>query len=295
MDLSQLKTFVDVHRAGGFAPVAKDRGVSPSSISRAIASLERSLEVRLFQRTTRRLSPTEAGDAFLNRVLPLIEEMESACAEASEGTKHPSGRLRVTASVSFGQMCIVPRLKAFRTAYPDIDMDLILSDAQIDLLAERIDLAVRHGPLSDSGMIARKLTDVRYRLVTSPDYLLNAPSIKHPDEVSQHPCIAFSYEGFRTRWQFRQTGQRREITIAPAITVSNAMAIRQCARDGLGLALLADWTIERDLETGQLVELLPNWQAAGASFDSSIWLVFPSRRFIPAKTRAFADFLAHQR
>ncbi len=291
MDLTQLKTFVDVHRSSGFAPVAKDRGVSPSSISRAIASLEASLEVRLFQRTTRQLSPTEAGDAFFRRVLPLVEELEDACAEASEGTTHPSGRLRVTCSVSFGQICIAPRLKAFRTAFPDIELDLILSDAQIDLLAERIDLAVRHGPLAESGLVARKFSDVRYRLVASPDYLLGTEPIENPTDVSGHPCIAFSYDGFRTRWQFRSGEQSHEIAIAPTITASNAVTIRQCARDGLGLALLADWTIERDLRAGRLVEILPEWQAAGASFDSSIWLVFPSRRFVPAKTRAFADFL----
>lgn len=291
MDLGQLRTFVDVHRSGGFAPVAKDRGVSPSSISRAIASLETALEVRLFQRTTRQLSPTEAGDAFYRRVLPLVEELEDACAEATEGTKRPSGRLRVTASVSFGQIRIAPRLKEFRTAFPDIELDLVLSDAQIDLLAERIDLAVRHGPLADSGMAARKLADVHYRLVASPDYLLDASPIEKPPDIADHPCIAFPYDGFRTRWQFRNKAETQEIAIAPAVTASNAGAILQCVRDGLGLALLADWTIGRDLDTGRLVELLPNWHAAGGQFENSIWLVFPSRKFIPAKTRAFADFL----
>ena len=293
MEIEQLETFAAVYRAGGFAPVARERNIAPSSISRAIAALEDALEVRLFQRSTRKLEPTDAGEAFYRRVLPLIEEFAAAQAEARDRAKGPAGRLRVTASVSYGQLCIVPRLAAFRVRYPDIQLDLLLSDAALDILAERIDLAVRHGPLADSSLVASRLMPVRYRVVASPAYLAAAAPIRTPADIAEHPCIAFSFGDYRSRWRFRRPSdaQPEEVAVTPALTLSNAAAIRLCARQGLGLALMADWTVRDDLAGGALVEVLPEYEAAGASFDSAIWLVFPSRRFLPAKTRAFADFL----
>lgn len=293
MEIEQLETFAAVYRAGGFAPVARERNLAPSSISRAIAGLEEALEVRLFQRSTRRLEPTNAGEAFYRRILPLIEELAAAQAEARDRAKGPAGRLRVTASVSYGQLCIVPRLAAFRARYPDVQLDLLLSDATLDILAERIDLAVRHGPLADSSLVASRLMSVRYRVVASPDYLTQAPPIRRPADIAAHPCIAFSFEGYRSLWRFRRPSdtEPEEVAVTPALTLSNAAAIRLCARQGLGLALMADWTLRDDLASGALVEVLPDYEAAGPSFDSAVWLVFPSRRFLPAKTRAFADFL----
>lgn len=134
---------------------------------------------------------------------------------------------------------------------------------------------------------------VRYQVVASPDYLAKAPPIRMPADIAGHPCIAFSFGDYRWRWCFRRPSDREpeEVAVTPALTLSNAAAIRLCARQGLGLALMADRTVRDDLASGALVELLPNYEAAGASFDSAIWLVFPSRRFLPAKTRAFADFL----
>lgn len=291
MNLEQLAAFVDVYRAGGFAPVAKERAVAPSSVSRAIAALEGQLEVRLFQRTTRRLQPTEAGEAFFRRIAPLIEEIDAARAELADRAGRPTGRLRVTASVSFGQICIVPLLAAFRERYPQVELELILSDAALDLVGERIDVAVRHGALADSSMIARRLAAVRYRVVASPKYLKHASTIGRPADLQSHPCIAFSYEGFRSQWRFRRNGAVETVEIAPAITVSNAAAIRDCALSGLGPALLADWTVAADLAAGRLVDVFPGYRAAGATFESAVWLVFPSRTYIPAKARAFADFL----
>lgn len=293
MEIEQLETFAAVYRAGGFAPVARERNLAPSSISRAIAGLEEALEVRLFQRSTRKLEPTDAGEAFYRRVLPLIEEFAAARAEARDRAKGPAGRLRITASVSYGQLCIVPRLAAFRARYPDIQLDLLLSDAALDILAERIDLAVRHGPLADSSLVASRLMPVRYRAVASPAYLAEAAPIREPADIAEHPCIAFSFGDYRSRWRFRRPSdaQPEEVAVTPALTLSNAAAIRLCARQGLGLALMADWTVRDDLASGALVEVLPAYEAAGASFDSAVWLVFPSRRFLPAKTRAFADFL----
>ena len=139
-----LQIFVEVIRQGSFAAVARDRNLDPSSVSRAIAGLEAELGVRLFQRTTRQLSPTEAGTAYFERIEPLVEEMQQANNLATDMSRQPKGTLRVTASVSFGQKCIVPLLPNFGTLYPDLTVDLLLTDAVVDLFAERIDVALRH-------------------------------------------------------------------------------------------------------------------------------------------------------
>lgn len=295
MKLDDLATFVAVYRAGGFAPVANERGVAPSSISRAIASLEAHLQTRLFQRTTRKLTPTEAGDAYYARVAAVVEELEAARAEAIDQTREPTGLLRVTASVSFGQIVIAPRLSAFRAAFPRITLELVLSDRPLDLVAERIDVAVRHGRLRDNTSISRKLMDVRYHLVASPRYLANAPPIHAPDDIAAHRTASFSYDAFRDTWRFRRADDAREVPIRPALIVTNAAALAQCVRDGAGLALLADWTIRDDLANGALVDVLPDWVGSGADVDPSVWLVFPSRAFVPAKTRVFGDFLLANR
>lgn len=186
---------------------------------------------------------------------------------------------------------LAPRLKAFRALYSDLAIDLVLSDDVVDLVAERIDLAIRHGSLSDSSLIATKLSDVCYRLVASPDYLSGAPKLSVPCDLAHHATIAFAYQNFCTQWTFTRAGKTESVSIAPQITLSNAAALRECARQGLGLALLADWTVMPDIESGRLVEPLADWSASGADQGSAIWLIWPSRRFVPAKVRAFVDWL----
>ena len=294
MNIEHLKTFVSVYRAKGFASVAKEQGVVPSSVSRAIAALEAQLTVRLFHRTTRRLTPTEAGETFFRRISLLMEEFDAACAVLADQSSRPSGRLRVTASVSYGQIVIVPKLKAFRLSYPDIDLELVLSDRCLDLVGERFDMAIRHGVLRDSSLVARKIRDVRYYVVASPEYLAHARRIRTPLDIAYHPTVTFSLDGFRMSWCFRKREKKTKetvVSLAPALVVSNAIAIRQVVREGVGLALLADWTIAEDLRNGSLVKVLPKWEVAGSSFDSAVWLVSPSRAYVPEKVRVFSELL----
>lgn len=292
MNFEQLSIFVRVFRAGGFAPVAADLNVAPSSISRAVSALEETLQARLFQRTTRKLTATAAGESLYRRIAPLLEELEAARTELVDAGRGPSGHLKVTASVSFGQIVIAPKLKRFHDQYKDISLELVLSDRTIDLIDERVDLAIRHGSLPDSSLIVRKLRDVHYFAVASPAYLVKAPPLDHPRDIAAHTVVTFSYDGFRSGWRFRNASETVRVPIRPAATVTNAIAIRQLARDGMGIALLADWTVETDLANGSLVRVLDNWTAAGASFESSVSMVFPSRAHIPEKTRVFMDFLS---
>jgi len=291
MDLEVLRTFIEVMQQGSFASVAKERNIDPSSVSRAISGLEKELGVRLFQRTTRKLSPTEAGISYCDRIAPMLEEMERA-KESIAASKEPQGTLRVTASVSFGLKCIVPLLAEFEDIYPDITVDLLLTDARLDLIAERVDLAIRLGQLQDSTLIIQKLMSTQYFVCGSPDYLKRHQKLTQPQDVADHNCLLFPLPGFRSCWIFRD-GQAAisRISVRGRTIISNAIALQECAIAGMGLALLPDWLIKQDLTANRLVRVLPHYQVTATDFETFGWLVYPSRSYIPLKVKVLIDFL----
>jgi DNA-binding transcriptional LysR family regulator len=292
MDLSVLQLFVEVVRQGSFAAVARDRHLDPSSVSRAIASLEQELGVRLFQRTTRQLSPTEAGTIYFERIEPLVEEMQQAINAAIDSSGQPQGILRLTTSVSFGQKCFVPLLPAFQALYPDLTIELLLTDAIIDLLAERIDAAIRLGRRADSALIAQPLMQTHYLVCASPQYLQQSGQPHHPSDIAQHHCLLFPLAGFRSRWIFRDRDRvTSEIPVQGRTIISSAIALQQCAIAGMGLALLPNWLIDDDLQAGRLVNVFPAYDVTATDFSTAAWLVYPSRAYVPLKVRLLAEFL----
>ena len=292
MDISVLKLFVEVMRQGSFAAVARDRNLDPSSISRAIAGLEKELGMRLFQRTTRQLSPTEAGTTYFEHIEPLVEEIQQANDVAADVSSQPKGKLRVTASVSFGLKCIVPLLSSFEALYPDLTVELLLTDAVVDLLAERIDVAVRLGLLADSTLIAQHLMRTRYWVCASPQYLKQRGQPQRPSELEYHDCVLFPLAGFCSRWIFRdRNGSTSEVPVGGRTIISNAIALQQCAIAGMGLALLPHWLIDTDLRAGTLVKVFSDYDVTATDFNTAAWLVYPSRAYVPRKVRVFIDFL----
>lgn len=293
MELYQIRSFVAVAQSGGFAAAADQMEVAPSSVTRAVAKLEASLGLRLLNRTTRSVTLTEAGEAFLKRILPSLDEIDAAVDIARTGASDLSGTLRVGASVSFGQAVIAPRLSQFSAAHPNLTVDLILSDTVTDIIADRIDIAIRHGALSDSSLIAQRLASVTYRLVASPNYLQRSPAINEPSDLRDHACLTYPYSAFRSSWSFSRNGEDKQVDIQPVARISNAVALAACVRSGMGLALLADWLVDDDLANGSLISVLPEWscRGAGAESDPSLWIVTPSRSFVPTKTQAFVQFL----
>ncbi|KAM3101473.1 LysR substrate-binding domain-containing protein [Phormidesmis sp. 146-12] len=292
MDISVLQLFVEVFRQGSFAAVARDRNLDPSSVSRAIAGLEAEIGIRLFQRTTRQLSPTEAGMTYFERVESLVEELHQATAIATDVSSQPKGKLRVTASVSFGLKCIVPLLTEFNRLYPDLTVDILLSDTIVDLFAERIDLAIRLGLLPDSALIAQQLMPTHYFVCASSDYLKRSEQLKNPVDLAQHNCLLFPFAGFRSRWIFKdQKGELSEVPVFGRTLISSAIALQHCAIAGMGLALLPNWLIGEDLQAGILINVFPDYEVTAADFSTAAWLVYPSRAYIPLKVRVFIDFL----
>ena len=292
MDLANLRLFVDVVRRGSFAAAARDHDLAPSSISRAIATLEDELATRLFQRTTRRLTLTEAGASYFERVAPLVEQLQDARDAATDAGHEPRGTLRATASVSFGQKCVLPVLPALLARYPKLSLDLVLTDAVVDMVADRIDVAVRLGRLPDSSLIAQKLAETPYIICASPDYLRRHGRPKRPAEIADHDCLLFPFGGFRTHWTFvDRAGRRQTVPVAGRAIITSAMALQECARNGMGIALLSRWLTDDDVAAGRLVDVFPSHRVTATDFKSAAWLVYPSRAYVPLKVRVFAEAL----
>lgn len=292
MKLDLLQLFVDVARAGGFAPVARARDLAPSSVSRAIAALEADLGVSLLTRTTRQVALTEAGDILLKRGEALLEDAEALTEALSALNETPRGTLRITASVAFAESVVVPRLVRFRAVHPGISLELHPSDRSLDLVAERLDLAIRHGPLPDSSLRVRKVSEARYLVVASPEYI-EERSIETPDDLESADHLCLTYGGHAEAWVFERENETRTQAVRPVLKTSSPLALRQAAMTGLGVALLADWCVADALEAGTLVRVLPDWnvRALGAEATSPIWLASPERSYVPRKVQAFTDFL----
>jgi DNA-binding transcriptional LysR family regulator len=292
MEIDTLTTFINVARHGSFAAVARTSNIDPSLISRAVAGLENELGFRLFQRTTRKMALTEAGALYLARVEAVVDELGDAHDAALALSSTPQGTLRLSASVAFGQTLIVPQLRKFRKTYPDIALELILSDDNLDLVEQQIDLAIRLAPSIDNDVICSKLIDTHYRVCASPDYLSTASPLSAPEDLSAHDALLFSLKDFRTRWIFRdRAGETTDISINGHITMTTALAIRDAMLAGLGPALLPNWLVDDDIAQGRCVQLFPDYDVTATTFETAAWFIYPSRQFLPNKVRVTVDFL----
>ncbi len=294
METHTLRLFVEVAQRNSFAAVARDRNIDPSSVSRAIAVLEAELGVRLVQRTTRAMELTEAGQLYLARVAPLVEELDRARDEVTSAKSDPLGTLRLTASVSFGQTCLVPLLPEFRARFPRLTLELLLTDANLDLVADRIDLAIRLAPSYGGDLIGTKLFQTRYRVFASRAYVEREGAPATPRDLSTRSCVLFGLPEFRSRWLFRRGTETVKVAVRGDLIISNALALRAALLDGLGPALLADWLLREDLAAGRVVDLFPDYEVTATTFDTAAWLLYPTRAYVPRKVRVTIDFLREQ-
>lgn len=299
MNLSELEVFVDVARRGSFVAVARERGLDPSSVSRSIAALEASVGAKLFRRTTRTMALTEAGSLYLARLPPVLDELVRMREEAASLRGEPVGTLRLTASVAFGEVCLVPLLAELTARYPRLKLELLLADDILDLVEQRIDLAIRLQPPDSADLKAVKLRTTRYRVVASPAYLRAQGRPKVPLELSTHRCLVFALPAFRARWLFRATQHRPDdatagdvdaVPIQTGLVISNALALRAAALAGLGPALLPDWLIEPEVQRRALVDVFPRHDVTATTFATGAWLIYPGGDTPPKKTRAVVDF-----
>jgi DNA-binding transcriptional LysR family regulator len=292
MDADSLKLFVEVARLGGFAAAARCYDLDPSSVSRTVAGLEAELGIRLFQRSTRKLSLTEAGNLYLSRVAPLVDELGYALEEALAASKGVTGILRMTASVAFGYQCLTPLLPEFRARYPQLKIEILMTDANLHLVNDRIDLAIRLGSHFEGEMVCTKLMATRYRICASPAYIQQHGAPQMPKDMINHPCLLLALPEFRNEWHFKdRKGKVQTIPISGDLVISNPLAQMRCVVEGMGPALLTDWLANEGLATGSLIDFFPHHHVSATSFDTGVWLLYPSRSYLPLKVRTMVDFL----
>ena len=292
MDIASLKTVLLVQSQGSLAGAARVLDIDPSSVSRIVAGVEAELGIRLFQRTTRRLTETEEGQTYLQRLAPLIDEMDAAQEAATGKRIQPAGLLRMTASVAFSYEMIVPLLPEFQSRFPDITIDLQGSDSNLDLVENGIDLAIRLAPAPKGDLISTRLVRTIYKVVASPEYMIGKDLADDPFNLQSLNCLRFALPSFQNQWRFQKNDDPPfSVPINGTLMISNALALRKAARMGMGVALLADWLIRDDLQTGRLLELFPGHHCTATDFETAAWGLYPSRAYLPRKVRVMVDFL----
>ncbi|VVD76242.1 LysR family transcriptional regulator [Pandoraea communis] len=284
-----MEVFVRVVAHGGFSAAARALHMTPSAVSKLIARLESRLGARLFNRSTRRLQLTPEGTSFHERALRVLADIEAAEREAAAGAV-PRGLLRVNSSVPIGSLYLLPVIPAFLAQYPEIRLDLTLTDTVVDLLEQRADVAVRAGPLRDSRLVARKLGESRLHVVASPEYLARNGPLRSPADLIHHNVMAFNFDRQVQGWPFLDGAGG--ITHYPQIgnmAVSDGDTMRKLAIEGLGLARHSRYHVDADLRAGRLVTVLEDYNPGDLEPVHAVYV--GQGGHLPARVRAFLDFL----
>lgn len=285
-------TFAKVVELGSFARAAERLGLSTSAVSRQVSELESHLGVRLLNRTTRRLSLTEAGQTFYEHGVQLLADLEDAEASVRVAATEPRGTLRLTCGISFGIHYLAPALADFAVEHPAVVFDLDLSDRAVDLVEEGFDLAVRIGHMGQAGLVARRLGWTQLIVCASPEYLArrSAP-LERPSDLAAHECLCYTNVGLPNVWRFTDArGDVEDVKIAPRHRANNGQLLASLAAQGLGLVYSPDFIVAHELRAGRLVPLLPGYSPPR----SPIAAVYPSRRHLSAKVRSLVDYLARR-
>lgn len=286
--LYEMSVFSRVVAAGSLSAAARDLGISTAGVSRRLAALEARLGVRLLNRTTRRVSLTDEGAIYHEACTRILAEIEEADAAASSRLVEPEGALKVALPASFGHLHIAPLVPHFAARFPKVRLALSLSDRTVNVIEEGFDLAIRISELEDSSLAARKLAPNRRVVCASPAYLARHGVPRRPEDLQNHNCVIT--QDFHMTWEYRDpVGKRGSVRVSGNYSCDNWEVLREWALAGLGIALKSTWDVRRQLEEGSLVALLPGYDF---SSEVAIYAVYPHRRYLPAKTRVFIDFLA---
>ncbi|WDZ96768.1 LysR family transcriptional regulator [Herbaspirillum sp. WKF16] len=286
--LREIECFVAVADLGSFVKAADALGISKAAVSRTVLELEARLGSRLMQRTTRRLSLTEAGTLYLERCKQIVAALEEADDLLTAGASNPAGLLRINAPQTFGVLHLAPLWPMFLERHPGVALDITLSDRIVDIIDEGFDMAIRIARLSDSTLVHRKLTTTNLQVCASPAYLEQHGTPLHPHELAQHQAISYSYNASKDDWQF--TGPEGPVTVKvnSRMHVNNGDSCVAAALGGVGITRQPTFMIDQHLRSGQLVPILTDY----SSPELGIYAVYPSRTHLPAKVRAMLDFLS---
>ncbi|HVN35930.1 MAG TPA: LysR family transcriptional regulator [Casimicrobiaceae bacterium] len=288
---ASITAFSRVVEAGSFARAAERMGVSVSAVSRQVAELEAHLNVRLLNRTTRRLSLTESGQAFFDRSVQLLADLEEAEMAVTSASVVPRGTLRLTCSATFGSRHLAPAIAAFAARHPQMRFDVELSERFVDLVDEGFDLAVRIGGAGSQNVVARRVGATRVLCCAAPSYLERHGEPREPEELAKHKCLSYEYLPTRNVWTFRDPkGGERSVRIDGSVHSNNGRFLVGLAAEGIGISREPDFISAPDLRAGRLQPILREFESPPLP----IYVVYPSRRHLSAKVRAFADFLSER-
>jgi len=285
-EFGAIPVFVAVVENDGFSAASRALGISKSAVSKRINQLENHLGVRLLHRTTRKLSLTEAGERYFEHAAQALTAASQAEDAVTELQGEPQGKLKISSPMSFGRLHVASLIPKFMNRYPKIQIDLVMDDRNIDLVAEGFDVAIRSGDMPASTLIARKLAPLRQVLCASPDYIDRYGMPVTPSELSERNCILFSYSGDANEWTLNKDGKSEAVLVSGSYRVNNSEAILVALREGIGIGRLPTFVAGPDLTEGNLVRILESYHIP----DHTFYAVFPERQYLPAKVRAFLDF-----
>lgn len=289
--LDGLKTIVAVVETGSFTNAAERLGWSKALVSKYVGEVEKGLGTRLFNRSTRKQSLTEAGQRYYQRALPLLEEFSELEDSVTGESTRPQGQIRISTPVTFGEMILAPRLPAFQQEYPEVSVDLQLTDRKIDMLEEGIDLVIRIGGVDDSRLIARQITSVPLYLCASPDYLKQNGEPQTPDDIAEHHCIIDSNFRIGKQWPLLSPdGQSYSIEVSSKVAVNSPRAVKSIAVAGGGIGLIPNFIVTEELKNGSLQQLLPSY----TTLEFGMFAIYPHRRYLSKKVRCFIDFVQRE-
>jgi DNA-binding transcriptional LysR family regulator len=281
--LREMEMFVRVVEAGSFSAAARDLNMGQPAVSKTIASLEDRLGVRLLTRSTRKLSLTEAGTAFYERAVRAIGEADEAEAAAQGAGAGLEGRLRVSAPVTFSRLHLVPQLGSFLDAHPKVQLELLMDDRVVDLVAENIDVALRMGVLTDSALRARKLGQAERLVIASPSYLARRGVPRTPADLLEHDGVIYGQSSGGQEWLFRRGASETSVYLRTRLKLSAAEGVREAVLAGQGFAIASRWMFTPELKSGEVVSILEEWTLP----PMDLWVIYPSGRLTSAKARAF--------
>lgn len=294
-DVAGMRLFTAVVAARSLSEAARRLGVSPATISRRMDALERDIGTPLIHRSTRHIGLTAAGELFLRRAEVILDEVGQLRDDLLQLDASPRGTLRLSAPLPFGRLRIAAALPRFLRQYPDLAVDMTLTDRIVDLVEEGIDVAVRIGALPDSRLVIRRIADHRRVVCTTPAYLGRQPLPRTPADLLAHPCLIYAFHQGTQAWRFRHPdGRVEEVQVSGPLRTNDAEALHAALLGHVGIALLPVWMVTDDLRAGRLLPLLTHLEASTTAFDSAIHAIYaPSRRLSP-KVRAFVDFLVQE-
>ena len=288
--LKQLESFVSVATRGSLTAAAKAEGVAPAIMGRRLDALEERLGVKLLVRTTRRMSLTHEGSAFLEDCQRLLVDFANAEASVSAGGVKASGHLRITAPAGFGRRHVAPLVPKFRELHADVTISLNLSDRVVDLAGEGFDCAVRVGDMPDSSLVSVRMADNRRLCVAAPDYLKRHGTPQHPTDLAKFACLTLSSDASQTRgWAFQVDGEVVHFKPGGPLDCSDGQVLHDWCMDGCGIAWRSTWEVEAEIAAGKLVPVLKDFDAP----PNGIYAVFPQRKHLPLRVRLWIDFLKH--